>query len=116
MNDDQDNAHIRPDASVTSELFKKWRSPRYGRANPERMNNPVWEWLIRSELTAYSANNEFEGPSSCDAGPCWCFSRFGQSSTELPDGRVVLIGGEHEDFYDPDFYIYNDVVVKNPDG
>src|SRR5262249_23538357 len=31
------------------------------------------------------------------------------------DGREVLIAGEHEDFYDPDFFIYNDVVVKEPD-
>jgi len=29
----------------------------------------------------------------------------------LPDGRVVYIGGEHEDFNDDDFFIYNDVVV-----
>ena len=28
-----------------------------------------------------------------------------------PDGRVVCVGGEHEDQYDPDFFIYNDVVV-----
>jgi hypothetical protein len=33
----------------------------------------------------------------------------------LPDGRLIRIGGEHEDYYDPDFQIYNDVVViKNP--
>ncbi len=51
-----------------------------------------------------------------DAGPCWCFDRFGQSSTVLADGRTVLIAGEHEDHYDPDFYIYNDVVVVHPDG
>src|SRR5262249_22947318 len=51
-----------------------------------------------------------------DAGPGWCFRRFGQSKTKLPDGRIVLIGGEHEDFYDPDFYIYNDVVIKRPDA
>jgi hypothetical protein len=114
--DPLENPLAKPDVSVTAELFRHWRAPRYGRANPERMNNPVWEWLIRSELGAYSANKEFGGPSSCEAGPCWCFSRFGQSSTELPDHRVVLIAGEHEDFYDPDFVIYNDVVVKNPDG
>jgi hypothetical protein len=41
---------------------------------------------------------------------------MGQSCTALPDGRVVCIAGEHEDYYDPDFYIYNDVVVLNPDG
>jgi hypothetical protein len=24
--------------------------------------------------------------------------------------------GEHEDHYDPDFFIHNDVVVRTPDG
>jgi len=46
----------------------------------------------------------------------WCFDRFGKSETPLPDGRVVHIGGEHEDYYDPDFFIYNDVTVFKPDG
>jgi hypothetical protein len=110
---DQD---INPGSEVTRELFLEWRSPRTGRSNPERMNNPVWEWLIRSRLHAYTANQKLAGPDSMDAGPCWCFNRFGQSSTPLPDGRTVLISGEHEDSYDPDFYIYNDVVVLHPDG
>jgi hypothetical protein len=123
MEDDSDDdswdpagrANSKPDASVTSKLFKTWRSPRFGRSNPERMNNPVWEWLVRCRVSAYWANKEFNGPSSIDAGPCWCFRRFGQSKTKLADGRVVLIGGEHEDAYDPDFQIYNDVVVRRPD-
>jgi hypothetical protein len=123
MEDDSDDdlwddpagrANSKPDASVTRELFNAWRSPRFGRSNPERMNNPVWEWLVRCRVSAYWANEEFKGPSSFEAGPCWCFRRFGQSKTKLPDGRVVLIGGEHEDSYDPDFYIYNDVVVRGP--
>jgi hypothetical protein len=46
----------------------------------------------------------------------WCFDRFGKSETSLPDGRVVHIGGEHEDFYDPDFFIYNDVTTIGGDG
>jgi len=29
---------------------------------------------------------------------------------------VVQIAGEHEDSYDPDFCIYNDVFVHHPDG
>ncbi len=33
----------------------------------------------------------------------------------LPDGCIILIGGEYEDFYDPDFCIYNDVTVIHPD-
>ena len=28
----------------------------------------------------------------------------------------MQIGGEHEDYYDPDFCIYNDVFVREPDG
>ncbi|PPD39831.1 MAG: hypothetical protein CTY16_18295 [Methylobacter sp.] len=34
----------------------------------------------------------------------------------MPDGRIIYIAGEHEDHYDPDFYIYNDVVVIRPDN
>ena len=44
-----DNAHTPPDG-VTPKIFKEWRSPRYGTSNPERMNNPLWEWLIESKL------------------------------------------------------------------
>ena len=104
------------DPRVTPELFREWRSPRFGHLNPQRMNNPVWEWLIRSKLSAYMANQQFGGPDAMEAGPAWCFDRFGQSSKQLTDGRIVLIAGEHEDHYDPDFYIYNDVVVLHPDG
>jgi hypothetical protein len=87
----------------------------FGNANPQRMNNPLWEWLIESRLDAFSANEAFKGPSSIDAGPMWSFQRFGQSTTQLPDGRSVLIGGEHEDHYDSDFFIYNDVVIAAED-
>ncbi len=38
------------------------------------------------------------------------------SFTKLPDGRFVQIGGEHEDFYDADFCIYNDVIVHDTNG
>ena len=102
--------------NVTPELFEKWRAPVRGATNPQRMDNPIWEWLVRTRLSAYQANELMNGPSSMEVGPCWCFDRFGQTRTELPDGRVVLIGGEHEDHYDPDFYIYNDVVVVTTDG
>jgi hypothetical protein len=104
------------DPEVTHPLFLKWRTPRFGTANPERMNNPVWEWLVKSKVNAYIASQRLGGPSAMDAGPGWCFDRFGQSLTSLPDGRTVLVGGEHEDYYDPDFYVYNDVVVLNEDG
>ncbi len=107
----------RPPADVTRDLFLVWRAPRVGEANPQRLTNPVWSWLARQrDLHAYTANAHFRGPSSLSVGPCWCASRFGQSETALPDGRVIAIGGEHEDSYDPDFYIYNDVIVTDPAG
>jgi hypothetical protein len=99
--------------SFDSQQFAEWRSPRFGRLNPERMNNPVWERLIRSG--AYSANDEVPAGPAENCGPAWSFSRYGQSSTVLADGRTVRVAGEHEDSYHPDFFIYNDVVVTHPD-
>lgn len=101
---------------VTREQFFEWRSPRFGATNPEVMTNPVWVWIVESGHNAWAANRAFDGPSALGAGPGWCFERFGRSTTELPDGRTILVAGEHEDYYDPDFYIYNDVVVRHPDG
>jgi hypothetical protein len=115
-NENEEEIDLVPDGSISPKLFSEWRSPRHGRSNPEQMNNPVWEWLIRSRWSAYRANEHFKGASPFRTGPGWCFQRFGQSSTHLPDGRVVQIAGEHEDYYDPDFFIYNDVVVRHPDG
>ena len=103
-------------SAVTPEVFGAWRAPRRGTVNPERMDNPLWDWLIRTSANAWSATQRFGGPSAFDAGPGWCFDRFGQPAVRLPDGRVIFIAGEHEDHYDPDFFIYNDVVVRHPDG
>jgi hypothetical protein len=114
--EEREGQKIPPDPSITPSLFLEWRSPRRGSSNPELMTNPVWDWLVKSGLKAYQANEHFNGPSAIDAGPCWSFDRFGQSSTQLADGRVVLIAGEHEDHYDADFFIYNDVVVRHTDG
>jgi hypothetical protein len=116
LSEESEGQEIPPDPSTTRELFIKWRSPRFGASNPELMTNPVWDWLVRSRLNAYQANQRFNGPSAIDAGPGWCFDRFGQSKTQLVDGRVVFISGEHEDYYDADFFIYNDVVVCHPTG
>lgn len=104
------------DNEITPTEFLAWRSPRRGTSNPTQQNNPVWVWLFHTKLNAFLANEQFKGPCPFVAGPGWSNERFGQTTTYLPDGRTIYIAGEHEDSYDPDFYIYNDVIVKHPDG
>lgn len=75
------------------------------------MTNPYWLWAVELGLSAFELNLKCLGKSSFFAGPCWCFDRFGMAEVHLEDGRRLCIGGEHEDSYDPDFYIYNDVII-----
>jgi len=105
-----------PPPSIDRDEFLAWRAPRVVTESPTSLDNPLWHWLVRTRHSGYGANQAMDGPSSCEAGPMWCFDRFGKSETPLRDGRVVHVGGEHEDFYDPDFFIYNDVTVIDPDG
>ncbi|MEP6961333.1 MAG: ankyrin repeat domain-containing protein [Acidobacteriota bacterium] len=99
---------------VSAEEFQAGWGQRFGAANPERMENPFWLGMIRAGVTAYAGAAKF-GRVQAQA-PVWCAQRFGQSLTWLPDGRVIQIGGEHEDFYDRDFCIYNDVFVHSAGG
>ncbi|HEX4783692.1 MAG TPA: hypothetical protein VH350_05085 [Candidatus Sulfotelmatobacter sp.] len=126
---------------ISREVFDQQRKPRFGNANPERMSLSFWEWMIRdsprspdteegpleesglvmregmlkSMYGPYRARDFFNIPLNREEGPIWTFDRMGSTRSVLPDGRVICVGGEHEDFYDPDFYIYNDVVVLGPD-
>jgi Galactose oxidase, central domain len=71
------------------------------------------EGFFESRHNAWHARNVFDAQMSRHS-PIWSYQRMGASCTQLPDGRIVCIGGEHEDHYDPDFFIYNDVVVFGP--
>lgn len=62
-----------------------------------------------------SENGEDKLPPYKESDPVWSFDRFGTSCTRLPDRRTIYIGGEHEDWYDPDYYVYNDVIVIDSD-
>jgi ankyrin repeat protein len=101
---------------VAAADFIAARTRRFGAHNAQPMNEPFWLGMVRAGVTGYQANERFNGPSSFDNPPVWCAQRFGQSITLLPDGRIVQIAGEHEDSYDPDFCIYNDVFVHGVDG
>lgn len=109
-------AHASLPAEITLADYMQWRAPRFGTQNPERMDNPVWDWRIRANLDAEFGDMIFLGRETDDSGPAWCFARMGQSRTDLPDGRSVWVAGEYEDGYHPQFCIYNDVVVRGPDG
>lgn len=97
---------------ITSEQYVTDRDAnKRGTANPSVMNNPFWLFQIRpGGLPAWKARTDFgnaEDPFADSEDPVWSFIRFGATGSKLPDGRVVCIGGEHEDGYDPDFCIYN---------
>jgi ankyrin repeat protein len=99
---------------ATPEDYRVAPTACWGDHNPELMDQPFWQAMIRSGITAY-AGMQLAGGTRDDC-PVWCAQRFGQSLTLLPDGRAIQIGGEHEDYYDSDFSIYNDVFVHHPDG
>lgn len=104
-----------PDISLLTaaqDQYSQAKHPREGRGNPEEVHEPFWLAMIRSGVNAYQAKTKYGDKSA----PIWCAHRFGQSLTFLPDGRIILIGGEHEDSYDDDFHIYNDVFVFEPRG
>jgi hypothetical protein len=105
-----------PAPALSASEFLELRGARRGTSNPCRLDNALWHWQVRTRWNAYQANQIYKGPSPFDAGPMWSFDRFGTSETLLPDGRTVHIAGEHEDYYDPDFFIYNDVIVIDRDG
>lgn len=85
----------------------------YPKQNPTNLTSSYWQWLVKNNVSAYDLENVVESKATL---PLWSMDRMGQSSTLLPDGRKILIGGEFEDGYDPMFWIYNDVIVKHPDG
>jgi ankyrin repeat protein len=97
---------------ASDEDFRRGAAPRFGEANPQEMHEPFWLAMIRAGVNAYSAVHEAYEQVEFEH-PVWCADRFGQSFTLLPDGRIIQIAGEHEDSYDPDFCIYNDVFVHH---
>ena len=89
---------------------------RFGVANPEEMESEFWRAMVRCGIAAYTARAKFGDTSNFRSGAVWSYARYGKSITELPDGRIIEIGGEHEDSYDPDFCIYNEIFVHDGKG
>lgn len=110
--------------TTNRELFLAQCKRRFGTRNPERTRLDHWEWMVRHGGGPYGVRKELGlepnyprccGDEECGlSDPDWCFSRFGMTRTGMSDGRIICVGGEHEDWYDPDFCIYNDVIVLRP--
>ncbi|MCH8921855.1 MAG: ankyrin repeat domain-containing protein, partial [Planctomycetes bacterium] len=105
------------DFQSSLEDYRKHKLPQNGTRNPERMDHSFWRDMIRLGCNAYAARQHFNDTDTFSKpGAVWCYDRFGSSLTQLEDRRFVQIGGEHEDGYDPDFCIYNDVVIHDGKG
>ena len=93
---------------------------RFGERNPHDISAPFFTRMIQTRKSADQAIYDYTSLPNVDRTgfrhPFWSAERFGQSMTCLPDGRVIQIAGEHEDYYDANFCIYNDVFVHHPDG
>ena len=95
--------------------FDEARHQVFGQSNPELMDVPFWTYMVRSMADPYGFREHFN-VDSIAGPPIWTFRRLGMPSVILEDHYVLSIGGEHEDYYDPDFRIYNDVVVRDFHG
>ncbi len=104
------------DPVVSQEDYLAGKNRRFGVANPEHIANPFWQAMVRAGCSAWQASKQFADTGAGERLPVWCYQRFGRSTTILDDGRIIEIAGEHEDHYDPDFCIYNDVTEFKPDG
>lgn len=117
---------------ITRGMFEAQRTRRFGASNPERMKLEFWEAMVRNEEGVPTTRGDerdaaelgsypyqvraYFGMEDDYSVPVWTFNRMGATSTPHPDGRLICIGGEHEDSGDPDFCIYNDVVIIDVDG
>ena len=109
---------------------------RHGTKNPERVEEAFYYNTILTHasptelrrafhLDSLSQTNSYNRYLNAQTGHqiyeipetrLWHYHRFGTSTTILPDGGVVFIGGEHEDYYDDDFCIFNDVLHVDKAG
>ena len=109
-----------------AQFNREYNADCHGTANPSIMDKPVWKYMIFQGMNSFDATELLskgpDGPEAkygaTDSKPVWCFRRMGSTQTIVADGRIVCIGGEHEDSYDPDFCIYNGMLYliasRNP--
>ena len=106
-----------PAQQISEQNFLKHATPRAGKSNPEAFLPAFWREQMRTNESGFSAAADIVGVDRAhECAPIWSFQRYGRSMTWLQDDRLIVVAGEHEDHYDADFYIYNDVTVFSPEG
>ena len=114
---DLTGASLIQDQRITPAILEAQKHRRFGTRNPEPVAYEFWLEMVRSGMSGHYAHERFgQGERDYRAPAIWSFDRFGMSTTELPDNVWVQIAGEHEDYYDADFCIYNDVIVHDGAG
>lgn len=102
---------------ITREIYEQEKYPKFGKTNPEKMDFEFWKYIIKTKDWAFRARASLgKIKDLCKFPAVWSFARSGMTCTELLDGRKIYIGGEDGDFYEPDFYIYNEVIVIDTNG
>ena len=107
---------VEEELTASADEFRSGRMRRFGTENPQEINEPFWHCMIRSGVAAYQAKKLYGATGEDDRSAVWCAQRFGQSISFLPKGDIVQVAGEHEDSYDEDFCIFNDVFLHKADG
>ncbi len=101
---------------ITKEGYLRSKYQVFGTKNPELSQNKFWREMVKANCNAWKARDIFGDTENLSDPPVWCYNRFGKSINRLPSGDFIEIGGEHEDYYDPDFCIYNEVFHHKGNG
>ena len=107
--------HKNDSIKLSKEEYLEGRYREFGKKNPELCHSKYCYEMVRNSKAASYAKSHFKD-STKDGQPVWCYERYGKTITDLGDNEYIEIGGEHEDSYDPDFCIYNEVFHHKGGG
>lgn len=102
--------------TISKNEYLAQKHRKFGESNPQKCDIPFWYDMVRSNAGAWTARDQFDDKDNCSNQPIWCYERFGKSINGIGNSEFIEIAGEHEDSYDPDFCIYNEVFHHLGDG
>lgn len=102
--------------SVDKNEYLSQKNRKFGTSNPQKCEVPFWYDMVRCNASAWKARDQFDDKDNFNGQSVWCYERFGKSITSIGGGEFIEIAGEHEDSYDPDFCIYNEVFHHRGNG